>query len=278
MKRLRKAFPFIAIAVAAIVIPVLAATLPGAAPAGAADTTSDVSLDLVLLVNRMELTKDQMQALRDILVDLVGQRSTLQTALEEKKTAFEAEMIAFTGTAAELDARLETHRTEVKALVASRRDARAAALEKLGTLLSYKQGMLLEQVLPRLDGSLAGDLQGMLGTGPDARLRLIGQGMAQPSSNPDPGASTPVGMNGRFGRGSRTGSTASEDQARLGQACPQMEGNGGVTLAAPYGQRMALRVLSGRLADRMGAGPEGGEEPSLLEGLIRVLELKLGQA
>jgi hypothetical protein len=278
MNRLKKAVPFIALAVVAVVIPVLATTFSSSTATAAPTATSDVNLDLVILVNRMELTKDQMQALHDILVDLVSQRTALQTALEEKKQAFEAEMLAFGGTSEELDARLAAYRTEIQALVESSRDAHTAAFEKLGALLTYKQGMLLEQVLPRLDGSLAGDLRGaagILGMAQGARLQRMMQGAPQTAGQSGSEQAAPAGMTSGIGQAPWAAQNAPEGQAQLGQASG--EGQAG----APNGQGLAVRFLRGQVASRMGrqqAGSPRGDGLDLLEQLIRVLELKLGQA
>ncbi len=277
MKRLKKAAPFIALAVVVVMIPVLATTFSNNGTSAAPSATSDVNLDLVLLVNRMELTKDEMQALHDILVDLAGQRAALETALEEKRVAFETEMLAFSGTSEELDARLEAHRTEIRTLVESTRDAAAAAYEKLGDLLTYNQGMLLEQVLPRLDGSLAGDLRegaGIPEMGQDARSRFMMRGSTRASGKPGNEQTSPEGTSSPVGRAWR------------GQAGPQMGAEAGQTpnpLQIGNGQGLALRLMSGQTANgiglqRMGAMPQRANGLQLLEELIRVLELKLNQA
>ncbi|MEN6369046.1 MAG: hypothetical protein ABFD77_05020 [Thermotogota bacterium] len=276
MRRLKKAAPFIALAVAAVMIPVLATTFSNSGTSPTPGATSDVNLELVLLVNRMELTKDQMQALHDILVDLAGQREALETAFEEKRVAFETEMLAFAGTSEELDARLEAYRTELRELVESRRDAITAAYKKLGDLLTYNQGMLLEQVLPRLDGSLAGDVRGlarMVETGQGARLQSMMQGPSQapaPSGNEQ---TPPAGTVGEPG------------QPQLGQACPSTgtkagQGPNPLQFSARGGQG---RLMLGPMANgsgfpRMGALPQSGNGLQLLEELIRVLELKLSPA
>lgn len=277
MKRLKKAVPFIALAVVVVMIPVLATTFTNSGNSAAPSATSDVNLDLVLLVNRMELTKDEMQALHDILVDLAGQREALETALEEKRVAFEAEMLAFRGTSEELDARLEAHRAELRTLVESTRDAAAAAYEKLGDLLTYNQGMLLEQVLPRLDGSLVGDLRegaGIPEMGQAARLRFMMRGSTRASEEPGNEQTQPEGPSSPVGRSWR------------GQAGPRMGAEAGQRpnpLQIGNGQGLALRLMSGQTANgigpqRMEAMPQRANGLQLLEELIRVLELKLSQA
>lgn len=279
MKRLKKAVPFIALAVAVVMIPVLATTFSSNGTSAAPSATSDVNLDLVLLVNRMELTKDEMQALHDILVDLAGQRAALETALEEKRIAFEAEMLAFRGTSEELDARLEAHQTEIRALVESTRDAAAAAFEKLGDLLTYNQGLLLEQVLPRLDGSLAGDLREWAATseaGQSARLRFMMRDPARASGEPGSEQTLPEGTSGRVGQTWR-GQAGPQVGAQAGQAPnPLQIGDGN-------GQGLASRLMRGQTGNeigfqRMGAMAQRTNGLQLLEELIRVLELKLSQA
>ncbi|MDD5263788.1 MAG: hypothetical protein PHU43_03030 [Candidatus Bipolaricaulis sp.] len=274
MKRLKKAAPFIALAVVVVMIPVLATTFSNNGTTTAPSATSDVSLDLVLLVNRMELTKDEMQALHDVLVDLAGQREALETALEEKRIAFETEMLAFSGTSDELDARLEAHRTEIRTLVESTRDAAVAAYEKVGDLLTYNQGMLLEQVLPRLDGSLAGDLRGWVGSpemSQGARLRFMMQGLARAFGEPGNDSTSAEEGRGRAGRGQ----AGPQRGIEAGQAPnPLQIGNGrGLGLGSMRGQ-----TASGVSPRQVEAMPQGANGPRVLEELIRVLELKLGQS
>ncbi|MCX6093865.1 MAG: hypothetical protein NTY63_03465 [Candidatus Bipolaricaulota bacterium] len=270
MKRLKKAIPFIALVLAAVVIPVLATTFSNGGTSAVPSTASEINLDLVLLVNRMELTKDQMQALHDILVDLAGQREALQTALEEKRVAFETEMLAFSGTSEELGTRLEAYRTELRELVESRRDAAAAAYEKLGDLLTYNQGMLLEQVLPRLDGSLTGDLRGqarIAEMGRGARLQSMMQGPSQTSAPLGSEQTPPAGMSGE------------SNQAQLGQVGTEAgQVPNPLQFGARNGQGCAMpgQTANGSGFQRMGAMPQNGLQ--ILEELIRVLELKLSQA
>jgi hypothetical protein len=287
MKHVKRAAPFIALVVAAVVIPVLASTLSGSEADTAASATSDVNLDLVILVNRMELTKEQMQTLHDIVVGIVGQRDGLRVALEDKRATLEAEMIAFRGTEEELDARLAAYRAEVAALLESTRDAQAAAVEELGELLTYNQGVLLERILPRLDGALTGDIRAQIRSRETDRgarwLSLRGSapaGLNRLEGDPPPC----VAMNWGFGWAMPG---ALEGQERWGETSPQADAETAPSTSSPSGTRSGqgplMRFIQRQTGNavgfwRMQAPSERQGGHPVLEELIRVLELKLGQA
>jgi len=287
MKHVKRAAPFIALVIAAVVIPVLATTLSGSEPDTAPDAASNVNLDLVILVNRMELTEEQMRTLHDTLVKIVDQQEGLRVALESKGTAFEAEMIAFRGTAEELDARLAAHQAEVATAFESFRDARIAAFEELGELLTYSQGVLLEQLLPRLDGALTGDIHAPIRTGDTDRgvwwLGLRGNALAG-EDRPEGDRTSRARMDWEFGWAipgalegrARWRGTSPESDDETTPSDSSSDGTDG-------GRGLLLRVA--RRQARNAAGFWGAETPSarqgalpMLEELIHILKLKLGEA
>ena len=283
MKHVKRAAPFIALVVAAVVIPVLASTLSGSEAETAPSATSDVNLDLVILVNRMELTKEQMQTLHDTLVSIVDQRDRLCIALEDKRAALEAEMIAFRGTEEALDACLATYREEVAALLTSTRDAHTTAFEELGELLTYDQGVLLERVLPRLDGTLTGDIRAQIRSGETVRgLRWLSLKASAPAgSNRSDGNPAPrVRMNWGFAWAMPG---ALEGQERWGETSPQTGAETAPSNLSPSGQGPLTRFIQRQTGNAVGfwrvkvPSERQGGLPILKE-LIRVLELKLGQA
>ncbi|GEM_PF-1011165 len=287
MKHVKRAAPFIALVVAAVVIPVLASTLSGSETDTAPSATSDVNLDLVILVNRMELTKEQMQTLHDTLVGIVDQRDGLRVALEDKRAALEAEMIAFRGTEEELDARLAAYQAEVAAMLKSSRDGHTTAFEELGELLTYNQGVLLERILPRLDGTLTGDIRAQIRSGETGRgmrwLSLKGSasaGLNRSEGDPAPRAT----MNWGFGWAMPG---ALEGQERWGETSPQADAETAPSTSSPSGTRSGqgplMRFIQRQTGNavgfwRMEAPSEREGGLPILEELIRVLELKLGQA
>ncbi len=108
------------------------------------------NLSLLVAVNRLELSRAQMETLRDVLRGLVDGH----TAIETQRTAFVDEMIAFRGTAAELDARVAVFEGDMKAARAALRDATARAVDVLKTTLSMKQGEMLLESFPMFGAAL----------------------------------------------------------------------------------------------------------------------------
>lgn len=260
MKRLRKAIPFLALVAAAVVIPVLASTLSGDDANAAPDTASGVDLDLILWVNRMELTDEQMQALYDALVEVVEERDALQTALAERKAAFKAEMLAFRGTSEELNARLEAYRSEIEILFESGREAYAAMIERLGDLLTYKQGSLLERLLSQRNRIYAGDN--------DLAARGASAAFGQP---------VPLQTPSREARGGFVlptwGKSESSDEADSGTPRGAAQRGPAARVRSFAGPSLGWELL---LGDRS-PSVQGGRM-RVLEELIRVLEMKLHPA
>jgi hypothetical protein len=109
-----------------------------------------VKLPMVLLVNRLELSRQQMETLLSTINGLLDQTAVL----DRKRDAFEQEMIAFSGTAEELDARLAAFRTEMKAARTVLVQEMAAAVATLKDTLTMKQGEILTAAFPRIVGRL----------------------------------------------------------------------------------------------------------------------------
>ncbi|MCX6099846.1 MAG: hypothetical protein NTV92_00145, partial [Candidatus Bipolaricaulota bacterium] len=108
------------------------------------------NLPLVLLVNRLELSRAQMETLRTTISGLLAQRDVL----DQKRAAFEQQMIAFNGTAEELDARLATFSAEMKTVRAAFQEKVSTAVDTLKETLTMKQGEILTNAFPGLMGRL----------------------------------------------------------------------------------------------------------------------------
>ena len=144
-KRMTKILPLIVIAGLVVAIP--ASTQIWMGSANGDDVGS--SLPLLVLVNRLELTTDQMEEMRDVLLGMQESRQEQQARIE----AFEQEMIAFDGSAEELDERLEIFRAESREQAELATERVADASDRLAEILTFKQGEILQSALP---GLLAG--------------------------------------------------------------------------------------------------------------------------
>ncbi len=103
-------------------------------------------LPLLILVNQMELSADQMEAIRDLVEGVLEHGEVVQT----HRDAFEAEMIAFTGSAEELEDLLDAFRAEMEERTEAARVAAADALDEAKGILTVKQGELLAESLSGL--------------------------------------------------------------------------------------------------------------------------------
>ncbi len=109
-----------------------------------------VDLPLLLVVNRLELSQAQMETVRATIGGLLDGRS----ALETQRADFETEMIAFHGTAEELDVRIAAFEQEIATARSALRIRAAAAVDTVKETLTMKQGEILMRALPGLFGRL----------------------------------------------------------------------------------------------------------------------------
>jgi len=121
------------------------------------DTTQDTdvsNLGLLVTINRLELTTDQMQQIRDILAGVLDEAN----ALKESRNAFEQEMLRFNGTGEELDVLVEAFREEQSAQASALQEKAKSALEGLKEVLTLKQGETIGSVLDHLLGIRLGTM------------------------------------------------------------------------------------------------------------------------
>jgi len=124
---------------------------------GVSPASSDATLPLTILVNRLELTPDQMLKVYDLLSDLLAQVDEL----EARRTAFEEEMILFDGSQEALDEALVAFREEMAGGQQLLREATQSAVEQLKDTLTIRQGEIIGAFLRT-------HLGGVLGSGSTA--------------------------------------------------------------------------------------------------------------
>lgn len=137
---------------------------------GAVDGNAEANnLPLLMLVNRMELTAEQMEEIHGLLEGLLEERE----ALELRRAELEQDMIAFTGTAVELDELLEAFHTESAGQVEAAREHVNEVIDRIKEVLTLKQGEVLVEVLPGLFGDRGAPLPfGRQGQDQDSELGL----------------------------------------------------------------------------------------------------------
>lgn len=139
---------------------------------GPSDATS---LRLLIAINRLELTQSQMRQVHDILAGLLDEA----TALEADRDAFAQEMLLFSGSADELNARLTSFAEQMKDKAASLQESAQGALDEIKGILTVKQGEILrESFMPMHDRMWVGKagLTGMRDRGRTQGEQLTSQG------------------------------------------------------------------------------------------------------
>lgn len=118
---------------------------------GGADDDS-VNVGMLVLVNRMELTLEQMEEISGVLEGILAERE----ALELRRAEFEEDMIAFDGTAEELDEILEAFQAETQEQIELARSEAEEAIDRIKEILTAKQGELLDEIFPGFLGGTPG--------------------------------------------------------------------------------------------------------------------------
>ena len=111
-------------------------------------------LPMLVLVNRLELSVEQMEALRDILTNVLEEKDEM----DRLRAEFDEVMIEFNGTSDELDELLTTFREDQRALAEAMRESIGTSLDEVRDLLSINQGIMLRAALRELVGGGALEL------------------------------------------------------------------------------------------------------------------------
>jgi len=109
-------------------------------------------IQLLILIDRMNLSVDQMQALHDALKSVVDQAS----GLKDLAASFRQDLINFQGDEDMLDALVQGYRTKLRDAMEGIREQAQEALDSLKDTLTIRQGELLR-------AALMPEAQGMMG-------------------------------------------------------------------------------------------------------------------
>jgi hypothetical protein len=272
---------------------------------GQAQSSNDetgVDLPMVLLVNRLELSRQQMETLLSTINGLLDQTAVL----DQKRDAFEQEMIAFSGTAEELDVRLAAFQTETKTARTALDDEVAAAISTLKDTLTMKQGEILTAAFPGIVGRLHAATSDSTSVAPQAQSvgpramaagqngRMMMRGVQAPTMPPS-GQTAPEPTQGSIDVAGKIQTMVERIRERVadrlsGAPCPMagmmMSASGG-----PVSGQVGVFVGRGEGSDDFGTvtislsdsgspasvGVRGGERRlvSWLDRFAQVLELKL---
>jgi hypothetical protein len=220
---------------------------------GTTSSSDDAGVDLqmVLLVNRLELSRQQMETLHSAILGLVEKSNVLGG----KRSAFEQEMIAFSGTAEELDVRLAAYRQEMKTARDALHQDQIAAIDTVKDTLSMKQGEILTAAYPGITGllpwSLSTDSSDALLQGNRART-IVGNGRL-------------MMRDGRQGLAIALDAETSADEAQR---------------AAGVGERLQAMVerLRERVTDRFAQRAAGASSAATVGPMMGTIEFQTGSA
>jgi hypothetical protein len=106
------------------------------------------NLQLLITINRMDLTPTQMQEVRDILAGVLSEADMLKA----DRDAFTQEMLEFNGSADDLDALLVTFREQVNEKATSLQESAQGVLDEIKGILTIKQGEILRECLMPMRG------------------------------------------------------------------------------------------------------------------------------
>jgi len=157
---------------------------PRAAVTASSDpnTVGAADIPMLVLIDRLQLSRDQMQKVHDILTQLLDEATAFQT----KNQALANDLVTFNGTEEELNQKLSSFKSDLGTPL---RDA----IKQLGDVLTYRQGKLLQQTLKARLTRLADNLAAVRAatpalksapgvTGTQNRLGLRGNSVQTPGS------------------------------------------------------------------------------------------------
>ncbi len=108
-------------------------------------------IGLLILIDRMNLSVDQMQTLHDALASVVDQAS----GLKDLAASFRQDLINFQGNEDMLDALIQGYQTKLRDAMESIREQAQEALDSLKDSLTIRQGELLRAALmPKAPGTM----------------------------------------------------------------------------------------------------------------------------
>ena len=120
-------------------------------------------IQLLILIDRMNLTTDQMQTLHDALKGVTDEAS----GLKDLYSSFRQDLIGFHGDEAQLDALIEGYRSKLHDAMEKIREQMKTAFDSLKDSLTIEQGELLRAALmPRAQGMMGPRMMpGMMNNG-----------------------------------------------------------------------------------------------------------------
>ncbi|UCF10514.1 MAG: hypothetical protein JSW65_02230 [Candidatus Bipolaricaulota bacterium] len=250
-----------------IALVLLAGVLVGATASSAVSVRSegsDATLPLAILVNRLQLTPEQMRVVRDRLADVLTQVD----AMDRKRAAFEDEMIRFDGTREELEERLTTFHEETAADHEALRETVRTAVEELKDTLTIRQGEIIAGFVREVS-------LGQFGAAPDQRMRSAVP--RDPIFVARRGGDDPVdmadflrGIRNRIADAREGGDRITDDSAmaELRERIEALRGRLRVTLR----EMPAMRRMEGQ---HLGGGDLPERVVDLLRQLLNILDQKL---
>ncbi len=206
---------------------------------GQAAVSSD-DVPMLVLIDKLQLTHDEMQKVHDILASLDARIGAIQTQAQTLAN----DLLAFSGTEDQLNQRLADFRTSIGTPLQD-------AIKQLGDTLTINQGKILRQTLAARPAGLSG----LSTAGLNVRTQATASGRRSGTETQAPAGRLEL-LRSRLQARQAAGQASTTGPAQTSQA--QLAGRGSQRLLA--------------LVKRAEAGTPR------LERLIKLLELKLAQA
>ncbi len=258
----------IKLTLAVILIVGVLAAIPGSAQSTGTQTNTDYnySLSLLIAINQMQLSSDQMQQIHDILAGIITQANKIGA----DRDAFTAEMLTFTGSSDDLNAQVTEFQTKMEEARTALRQSWQEAIDQIEGILTVKQAEILQNGLRPVRA-------GIFGVGlpqPNTETNQGNQPMQSPGAGwqsqqqagQEDGQGTPPmgmqeGMFNNFGLRGRIAPQMGNTDQQTDQCVP----NRHFSLMHGFGGRMSMSQQTGERGIAM------------LQQIVDILEAKLQQ-
>ena len=214
------------------------------------DSSADGNLSLLILVNRLELSEEQMRSLHSIFTGLLEEKE----GMDGLRAEFEDAMIEFNGTSEQLDELLVAFREDREALAEAMSESIETSLDDVRDLLSINQGIALREALPELLG-------GGSFLGPD---RGVGQLQNPPGVMGRSMLSVPMGRGGMGQQAQRSGRMQSPMQGGM-----SMDDRSGSfdrdSMSSMMQERFSGNTVPEMFGERFGQGTDDRSIGTMLE-------------
>ncbi len=214
-------------------------------------------IELLIVLNRMGLSPEQLRQMQQILGGLQAVRPMHRQHREELRQF----LLSWQGPPEQFEQALQNFKQERQQRLESLKAQNRELLNRLKDVLTYRQGELLRQVFHKLSAQGMGGMgMGMMGMGPQ-------EGPAHGTA-PD---RSPMGMRGRMGMGqgpAQPGMDRNMGMGGMGMGMMGMGPMGGMPMMQMMMQHMQMMQRMMQMMQQMGMGGQDGMGMPSLEAIV----------